>query len=386
MNDLEHDLRTLLDAKAADANAPLPDARLLRRARRRQLGTAVAGVLVAAALLGGVVVAMSTLGGSRGRTPADETEPLVETTVNGVSVLHAASWSVVDPVEAGIQPASDTLPQLILLLTNVDPITPEAISCPGLTDGPTDGLVITIQHEPLALAGEGARPWPVDLVQLDTGNLAENEIEPSACFPGWTFLRAGWTESGRTFEARVGLGPDVSEADREALEAAYASMRFARTEIGPEAIVIATGTAGGEDWELIATRDGGGLALSLEWPTGGGGMGGFEDVRDALQFTSHVFGQGDDREVAVFGAVRAPGGRVEAFPALGGPAVSAPMIDVPHDIGGDLDAFIVVYRPDLPELGAGLNLYDEDGNVVATADVRVGAGTGSAEAVGTPTP
>src|SRR3990172_2864484 len=138
MNDLEHDLRALLDEKAAGAGAPMPDPRLVRRARRRQLGAAVGGVLVVAALLCGVAVAMATLGGPDRRTPAD----------------------------------------------------------------------------PLALAGEGAQPWPADLVPLDPGNLGENEIEPSGCYPDWTFLRASWTEGGRTFEARVGLGPDVSEADR----------------------------------------------------------------------------------------------------------------------------------------------------------------------------
>src|SRR3990172_3707944 len=109
MNDLEHDLRALLDEKAAGAGAPMPDPRLVRWARRRQLGAAVGGVLVVAALLGGVAVAMATLGGPDRRTPADAIEPSVETTVNGVSVLHPADWSVVDPVVAGIQPASETL-------------------------------------------------------------------------------------------------------------------------------------------------------------------------------------------------------------------------------------------------------------------------------------
>jgi hypothetical protein len=368
MNDLEHDLRALLDEKAAGAGAPTPDPRLIRRARRRQLGTAVGGVLVVAALLGGVAVAMATLGGPDRRTPADAIEPSVETTVNGVSVLHPADWSVVDPVVAGIQPASDTLPQLILLLTTADPITPEAIGCPGLTGGQADGLVMTLQHQPFALAGEGAQPWPVELVSLDTGNLAENEIEPSGCFPDWTFLRSSWTEGGRTFEARVGLGPDVSEADREALEAAYASMRFAPTAIGPVAVVIATGTAGDEDWELIATRDGGGLGLMLQWSTGGSGIGGTRPVADEIQSTAYDFAVGDHHEIVVVGAITADATTVEAVPEIGA-RVSVDVIDVPDPIGGALDAFVLTYVYDVHPRGATLTAYDKDGHILATGTV-----------------
>jgi hypothetical protein len=88
MNDLERDLRTLLDERASTAGTPVPDARLVRRARRRQVGTALTGALAAAALVGGVALAMWAFGPSREGMPADRLEPLVDTTVNGVAVTH----------------------------------------------------------------------------------------------------------------------------------------------------------------------------------------------------------------------------------------------------------------------------------------------------------
>lgn len=369
MSDLERDLRELLDQKAAGAGVPIPDPRLVTRARRRQLGTAVGGVLVVAALLGGVALAVATLGGSDGHTPADALEPSVETTVNGVSVLHPASWSVVDPVVAGIQPASDTLPQLILLLTTEDPITPEAIGCPGLAGGRSDGLVMTIQEEPFALAGEAARPWPVELVPLDTGNVGEDEIEPSGCYAGWTFLRASWSQGGRTFEARVGFGPDVSEADREALGMAFSSMRSVPTQVGPEAVVVATGTTAGEEWQLIATGGQDGLQLGLEWSAGGAGTGGFADAPDDVHLSSSILGEGERRELVVFGAVPADVVRVEVVEGLS--PIDVEIVDVPDALDPRWNA--VVFTADL-ESRIVVDAYDAAGRSIGSAEVGPGSG------------
>jgi hypothetical protein len=250
-------------------------------------------------------------------------------------------------------------------MTDAEEITPEAISCPGLSGDAGGGLVMTIQEVPLALAGEGARPWPVELVPLVEPG--QGEVGPSGCLPGWTFLRASWTASGRGFEARVGFGPDVSGQERDALRSAFASMRFAQAEGPPEAVVLATGTAGGEDWQLIAQRAKDGMFLGLEWSSGGAGMGGMSDVPDPLQSTARLLGSGPDRELVVYGTTTSPIGRVEYVPSGGGPAVSTDVIEVPDEIGGQLDAFVLT-APD-PGVGSGiLRGYDRRDRVVAEID------------------
>ena len=365
MNDLEHDLRTLLEHKADDASAgaPAPDRQVLRRARRRQLGTVIGGVFVTAAVVVGAAVAISALAPSNGGVPLEPVDRLVSSTVNGVTLEHPQGWYVVDPVEAGIQPASRDLPRLLLFVSPSDPVASGFPGCPGMTDEATDGFVLTIQEEPLAFVGEGARAWPVELAPM------EGDASESGCYPGWTFRRASWTAAGRTFEARVGIGPDASGSDREALDAAFASLRSAPTEIGPEAVVIATGTAGGEDWELIATRDGGGLGLTLQWSTGGSGIGGTRPVADEIQSTAYDFAVGGHHEIVVVGAITADATTVAAVPEIGS-RVSVDVIDVPDPIGGALDAFVLTYVYDAPDpRGATLTAYDEDGHVLATGTV-----------------
>lgn len=366
MSDLERNLRTLLDEKASRAGAPELEPRLLRRARRRQAGTALAGALGIAALIGGVALAMWAFGPSREGTPADRLDPLVETTVNGVTVTHPESWGVVDPVEAGIEPETETPTRLIVLMTNADEITPEAISCPGLSGDAGNGVVMTIQEVPLALAGEGARPWPVELVTLIEPG--QNGAGSSGCLPGWTFLRGSWTSNGRGFEARVGFGPDVSGEERDALQRAFDTLRFAPSDGPPEAVVLATGTAGGEGWQLIAQRASDGMYLGLEWSSGGAGMGGMLDVPDPLQYTARFLGSGADRELVVYGVARRPITRLEYVPSDGGPAVSTEVIDIPDTIGGELEGFVVT----APGSGTGSGIlrgYDRSDEVVVEIDV-----------------
>ena len=361
MNDLGRDLRALLEEKGAGAGVPMPDARLLRRARRRQLGTLLGGVVVAAAIVGASIVGVSALRSSDGATPG-EPNRLVDTNVYGITITHPDGWYVVDPVEAGIEPPSEDLPRLVLWVSDTEP-TPDTFACPGLGDRAGDGFVLTLQQTPLALTGEAARKWPVELSPMDVGTSA------SPCYPGWVFMRASWTSAGRTLEARVGIGAEVSEADRAALLATFASLRIAPTEIAPDAVVIASGTAGGEDWELVAEDARDGLGLTLQWPSGGVGIGGMAGVDDDLQFESRILGPDADHAVVVFGSTRAPIARVEAVPGGGRAMVAVGVIDVPDRIGGKLDAFVLTYEPEPGDPSAILNAYDPAGDLVATVPV-----------------
>ncbi len=352
MNDLETRLREVLNEEGARAPSPLDPRGVIKRTRRRQAIVAASAVLAVVAATGLAFAGLRAV-----VPPATPAAPSKERTVNGVTMKVPAGWHLVDPVEAGLQPAGDTLPRLIGVLSVAEPSS--VLPCPGRTAIGRNGFVLTLSEEPLAIDGAAARPWPVDLESMQANG------SDSACYPEWEFLHAGWTTSGRTFEARVGIGPDVTEEDRVLLLDAFASMEFRQ---GQEraSIVLATGTAAGEDWELIATRDADGLVLGLEWPSGGSGLGGLHDRKQPLYLTSHVFGSGHDARVVVFGAVDPSVVRVELFPALGGPAESAEVIDVPDRIDPQLNAFVGVAVADLP---VRLEAYDAAGTTVAQETV-----------------
>jgi hypothetical protein len=360
VNDLERDLRRVLDEDARRVPTPIsaPDG-LRRSVRRRQ---AVFGGLVglsALAIVAGIVAGATTLlpvGSSR---PAGEGSTTTGT-LNGITITYPQAWSLIDPDEAGLngspQMLEPPLPRMMLALAPTDP--GQMFGCPGQTGGAATFLM-TVQEEPLALDGPSSGPWPVGLRPMNVGAFE------SGCYPDWDFLRAGWTASGRTFETRVGLSPDANEDERDALLAAFASMTFAPADEAPTSVVLTTGTAGGEEWDLIAARQVDGLSLTLNAESFGTGSGGYHDsTSDELILTSHVFGDGAAAERVVFGAVPEAVVRVEASWADGS-VVSAEVLDVPNRIDPDLNAFVLVIAPDPVEFIG----YDSSGEVVVHGTV-----------------
>lgn len=354
MTDLEQRIRDLLDEDARLAPSPHETAPVVRRTRRRQAVTIAASALGVIALVAGSIVGVRAVLATDRGTPADA--PTVTTTMNGISITYPEGWHLIDPDEAGLNgPLGPTpeLPRIILALSPTDP--GQSFGCPGMVEGTMPTFLMTVQEEPLALAGPDTATWPTELEPMDVGT-AE-----SGCYPGWELMRAGWTSAGRTFEARVGLAPEVSDADREALFAAFASMTFELAEDAPSSVVLATGTAGGEEWQLIAIRQTDGLSLSLQAESFGTGTGGFDPSPNELRVTSHVFGDYGEREIVIFGAVPADITTIEALPPDDAPALSADVLDVPDEIDARLNAFVLVAPEDLPiELSA----HDADGNVL----------------------
>jgi hypothetical protein len=200
------------------------------------------------------------------------------------------------------------------------------------------------------------------------------DASDSACYPGWEFQRAGWTASGRTFEARIGIAPETSDEVGDLLFAAFASMTFEPSGGDATSIVLTHGIAGGEDWQLVASRAKDGLSLEIVGETTETGMGAPDDAGTDLQAADAVFGSGSQAERAVFGVVPEGVVRVEAS-TPGSASVSADVLDVPSEIALHLNAFVLAVDPSGPVQLIG---YDASGQVVAT-----GSAGGSARA---PTP
>lgn len=255
MNDT--DLREMFRRREGDVRPPrsAPEP-LLRRTRRRQLVTAAAGAAIALAVFLGSVEGLRWLGPTDTRSlGGNGSGPTTTTTINGISITYPEGWFAVDPVTIGIEPdtAPRTLPSLVLTLTRDDPQIPSVLGCPRLAGVPGGQVLMTVQETPLAVSGDASRPWPVPLVPMDLGG-----EQAGSCYEGWTGLQAVWSAAGRSFDARLGFAPDASDADRAALEGAFASMTFAPGSVSSRSeIQLASGTLpGGQTWSLVASQSG----------------------------------------------------------------------------------------------------------------------------------
>lgn len=360
MNDLEHDLREVLheDARRVPAPGVAPEG-LSRSVRRRQaVFVGLVGLAGAAAIAGIVAGATTLLSLETGPEPASQ-GPTTTGTLNGITITYPQAWSLIDPDEAGLNGSptmgESPLPRIVLALAPTDPGA--TFGCPGMA-GSAANFLMTVQEEPLALSGAAAAPWPASLRPLDVGT------SESACYPGWEFLRAGWTAAGRTFEARMGIAPAATTDERDALSSAFASMSFAASGRGVSAAVLGHGIAGGEEWTLTAQRTAGRLSLSLEAETLGTGTSFASPATGKLQPASTVLGRGSDRRLVAFGAIPIDVVRVEATTADGS-VVSAEVFDIPDELDQDSNAFALVVAPGPVELLG----YDASGEVVAHGTV-----------------
>src|SRR6476661_7682307 len=96
MNDLEQDLRELFEHRAADVDVPgLAPGGVLRRGRRRQIGTVVTGVAACLVALG---VAAAAIGHASHPAviPGGNGLPERTTSIGGVPVTAPAGWTLVD--------------------------------------------------------------------------------------------------------------------------------------------------------------------------------------------------------------------------------------------------------------------------------------------------
>jgi hypothetical protein len=360
VNDLERDLRQVLheDARHVATPASAPEG-LRRSARRRQVVFVGLVGLAGAAVVAGIVAGATTLLPlQRGPEPAVP-GTTTTSTLNGITITYPQSWHLINPDTAGLngspQMSESPLPRIVLALAPTE--APETFGCPGRANGGEAApLLMTLQEEPLALTGPASNAWPVELEPLNV------DASESACYPGWEFLRAGWTAAGRTFEARVGLAPEASGEERDALFTAFASMTFEPSGGAATSVVLTHGTAGGEDWQLVATRAKGGVSLEITGETRGAGAG-FTPSPD-IQVSDILFGSGAEAERVVFGAVPESVVRVEATTADGSTVSAADVLDVPNEIDPNLNAFVLVVDPNEH---VGFRGFDASGRQVASA-------------------
>jgi hypothetical protein len=155
-------------------------------------------------------------------------------TLHGVSLEYPASWTLVDlwPLAGDIaswpEPGSvidvpkDTpehggLP--VLQLSNRDLGLGSA--CGAELNGGEAVLYVAASGGPYLIDAEGHPRWPATLTRAD-----------GPCGPGWYAYRESWLDTGngsgeaRPYLVYAGFGPDVPDADRDEVFAAFSTLSF----------------------------------------------------------------------------------------------------------------------------------------------------------------
>jgi hypothetical protein len=360
VNDLERDLREVFhdDALRVPTPATAPEG-LRRSARRRQAVFGGAIALAGLAVVAGVVAGATTLLSRQTAPEPGALGPKATGTMNGVTITYPEAWHLIDPETAGLNgPGSmgeSPLPRIVLALAPTD--ATETFGCPGQVGGESASTsLMTIQEEPPAVNGQTTTPWPVELGPM------EIDASESGCYPGWTFERAVWSASGRTFDARIGFAADASDEEHDAMVAAFASMTFAAVSGSPSSVVLDSAAIGGETYQLIATAGPDGLELTLRTASSAGGASsGTTNSEHLLLLSQDVGGTR-----LVFGAVPAEAIKVVRTDPISSTRAEYPVVDVPDEIDPAADAFLAVGGQ-----GSTFEALDASGNVVARGTLGV---------------
>src|SRR5919108_4300998 len=321
--DLEQELRELFRDKAGDAPvttqdvggvAPLP---VLRRARRRQVGTVVGSAAIAFAIaIGSVAGLNAVLRGAEDRDIGGARDVFERTaTIEAFTITSPSNWYLVNRWPASMQiavgPVLEDDPDSTACL--LEPSTGDV-----LVECPAHGLpMLQLSNVDLGLNANACLDLPANGAALyvasywDMPRTADLEPFPpdlrgpsnGPCGPG---LYSHFTVNRYPMFAWAGVGPDASPEDREIVETAYESMSAAdawepsHPSVSSPAYVIAGGEYGpGDPWRLDLRQSGDALELTLE------GRGG-----DVLTADDSAAPLASARADPIFGVVEggAPGG------------------------------------------------------------------------------
>jgi hypothetical protein len=265
MNDLERDLRELFELKARDASISAePASTLVRRARRRQLATVTASVVLGVALVVASIAGISALTSS-----GHEPKPIGPPEGRGLR-------SVVLPHAALSYPSGWYLLELggrdgpRFQISNFDPGL-ETFDCGGdPAKVPAGGVVMTVLGGVVEWVDQ-PRMWPVEL-----------DTTTSGC----DVASAAWqTPEGDDLIATASLAPDASADDRNALAKAFGSLVTSgepMTEdfLGSANLVLDSADSPVGPVALYGYRENGSAWLGIAGPAGSRLAGGGQIGRD----------------------------------------------------------------------------------------------------------
>jgi len=385
MNELEQELRELLETKSRESRIePRAPRKVLRRARRRQAGVALAtAVTVAAVVIGSIAGLSAILGPSPSQQVAGGTDARTAT-IAGVTVMYPAEWTMVD-----LWPLSNSI------VVSSGPTTNTGLTLPSGGQVPSGIPVFQLSNHDLGLTSACTGTAPAGdqallyvamnggpyLVNPDGSPKWSSHLTPGdgPCGQGLYAYRETTTANlAAPYLVFAGLGPDVSEADRQAVFEAFDSLSFAWIQLEPPAettpgYVLDAVRLGGLDCTLEGRPAAdGGLEIALVYgrqpeagriDLGGVGRPGDPDVQYSVSAWSGLtaYGGSGDLGSVVFGVVSERVARVEARIPGAGTFVGT-IVPIPSSLGSAYRAFhIEVFE----RAGGSLVALDADGNVIA---------------------
>jgi hypothetical protein len=253
MNDLEHDLRELFDSKVRDASISAePAPTLVRRARRRQLATVAASVVLGVALVVASIAGISALTSSRQEPQPvgpPEDQGLRSVVLPHATLTYPADWYL-------LELAGRDGPRF--QISNFDPGL-ETFDCGGdASKVPAGGVIMTVLGGVVEWVDQ-PRMWPVEL-----------DTTTSGC----DVASAVWqTPEGDDLIATASFAPDAGANNRDALAEAFASLATSdepKTEsfFGDANLVLDSMDSPAGPVALYAYREDGWAWIGIAGPTG----------------------------------------------------------------------------------------------------------------------
>lgn len=262
MNDIERELRELFEEKARDARTvPAAPPAVLKRGRRRQIGTVAIGATTAVLVAVASVSILRAVGPGRPTTPGSDGLGERTATIQDFTVTAPAGWTLIDwgpsatrlPLAAASPqtppPASLVYvhPSPVLELANFDPGLDKRAACraDGVV-GSTEAALLIVLGDDGTSAAPGS--WPVSI----------DPHSPPVVGPCGEGFYASFSLDGLPYFAFLAIGNAVSDAERQALFDAYTGMhaQFAPlatttfAPLGAVGYVLAAGTEQGIPWRL----------------------------------------------------------------------------------------------------------------------------------------
>jgi hypothetical protein len=365
MNDLERDLRDLLETRSREGTVPsTPAPAVLRRARRRQVGTVLTAAVGTAAVVVGAVVGLRAVNASNPE-PRPGGVPTIDVGEDGIALPFAAitppeGWTVLVP-EGDMR---------IVQLTNFEPEFGTACFDEGAIELPPLGAILIVER-----FADGAEPtdpaWPVTLSE------AGPEAPPcrgaqEETFGGPEVFSATWQEGTTRFVATAAFGGEAPDEVRELMTSAFGSMRVFPDEpllepLGDSpAIALDSSTTPIGTVTLYAYRDGfeGGTSwLGVAGPAGSGltGAGSIGDeIPTGDESVTMIL---DAWGGVVWGDVAAVAERAE-LRTVEGVTFPAELIALPSDLLAEGHAAVWGVVEGETSDRVTTILYDTDGNVL----------------------
>lgn len=233
MND--NDVREMFRRREADVAAQAPPRKVVRRIRRRQVGTVFVATAIGLALVFLPLAGLRLVGdrADRGPTPGGSGSVELPAASEGfrsaalpyASMTYPDGWYLMDTSPLGwmgIEQPAPIISGPVLQLANLDPDLRTAPRC-MVADEPLPAsavlLTVGIQAEPDTSVPRPTQPWPASFEPLPV------DTDPM-CTLGETVVASWVAPSGVAYWANLLIGPEASAADRAAVQTAFESLTF----------------------------------------------------------------------------------------------------------------------------------------------------------------